>query len=71
MIGPVTILVFPFVCLGFMSLLNTRGHITIVPACSYDGTLSFALPNWNAMPQTQPTLSHYTDTGSSCHCAIH
>ena len=51
------------------SLLNMRGHIATVPACSI-GTLTDVLPYMNAMPQTQgthPTPSQYTDTGHTPH----
>ena len=40
-----------------MSLWNTWGHITTVPACS-SGILTNVLPHRNAMPQTQDTTPH-------------
>ena len=60
-------------CLVLTSLLNNRGHIAMVPACS-SGTLTNVLPHRNAMPQTQDMTCHpsqYTDTGPTCRCAIH
>ena len=51
---------FVFSCLfvwGLTSLLNIRGHITTVPACSSD-TLTNVLPHRDVIPQTQDTTPH-------------
>ena len=56
------------VCLALMSLLNIWGHITTVPTSS-SGTLTNVLKHrhrtWHPIP------SQYTDTGPTCHCAMH
>ena len=53
----IDLLFYLFVCLGLTSLLNIRGQIKTVPACS-SGTLTVVLPHRNAMPQTQDTTSY-------------